>query len=86
MTRGTHSVPWRKRRVSGRGGKLHSTYQVVQDLVADDPGHLEALLAGDRVHDHVAVDADEVLGVENAVFILKKGDIVSRPFLMELSA
>ena len=48
------------------------TYQVIENLVAYDPGHLEALLAGDRVHDHVAMDADEVLGVENAVFILQE--------------
>lgn len=46
---------------------------MVQDLVADDPCHLEALLGGDRVDNHVAVDADEVLRVENAVFILEGG-------------
>jgi hypothetical protein len=37
---------------------------VVQDLVPDDAHHLEALLAADRVDDHVAVDADKVLRVE----------------------
>ena len=46
---------------------------MVQDLVSDDAHHLEALLAADRVDDHVAVDANEVLGVENAVFILAGG-------------
>ena len=61
------------------------TYQVIENLVAYDPGHLEALLAGDRVHDHVAMDADEVLGVENAVFILQSGDVSRRPVLNELS-
>ena len=50
-----------------------TTYQVVQDLVSDDAHHLEALLAADRVDDHVAVDADEVLGVENAVLVLAGG-------------
>jgi hypothetical protein len=47
------------------------TYQVVEDLVADDARHLEALLAGDRVDNDVAVDADEVLRVEDAVLILR---------------
>ena len=50
-----------------------TTYQVVQDLVSDDAHHLEALLAADRVDDHVAVDANEVLGVEDAVFVLAGG-------------
>jgi hypothetical protein len=46
---------------------------VVQDLVSDDAHHFEALLAADGVDDHVAVDADEVLGVENAVLVLAGG-------------
>jgi hypothetical protein len=54
------------------------TYEVVQNLVADDARHFEALLAGDRVDDHVAVDADEVFRVEYAVFILDGGESVSR--------
>jgi hypothetical protein len=49
------------------------TYKVVQDLVPDDAHHLEALLAADRVDDHVAVDADKVLGVEDAVLVLAGG-------------
>lgn len=55
-------------------------YQVVQDLVAYDPRHLEALLAGDRVDNDVAVDADEVLRVEDTVLIL------TRPVLLALSS
>jgi hypothetical protein len=43
---------------------------MVEDLVADDARHFEALLAGDRVDDHVAMDADEVFRVEDAVLIL----------------
>ena len=43
---------------------------MVEDLIADDARHLEALFAGDRVDDHVTVDADEVLRVEDTVFIL----------------
>ena len=46
---------------------------MVQDLISDDAHHLEALLAADRVDDHVAVDTNEVLRVENAVFILASG-------------
>lgn len=46
---------------------------MVQDLISDDAHHLEALLAADRVDDHVAVDTNEVLGVEDAVFILASG-------------
>ena len=50
---------------------------MVEDLVADDACHFEALLAGDRVDNHIAVDADEVLRVKNAVLILQGGQIVS---------
>lgn len=46
---------------------------MVQDLISNNAHHLEALLAADRVDDHVAVDANEVLGVEDAVFILAGG-------------
>ena len=50
-----------------------NTYKVVQNLVPDDAHHLKALLAADRVDDHVAVDADKVLGVEDAVLVLSRG-------------
>lgn len=43
---------------------------MVQDLVSDDAHHLEALLAADGVDNHVAMDANKVLGVENAVLVL----------------
>jgi len=46
------------------------TYKVVKDLVPNDAHHLKALLAADRVDDHVAVDADKVLGVQDAVLVL----------------
>ena len=46
---------------------------MVQNLVPDDAHHLKALLAADRVDDHVAVDADKVLGVEDAVLVLSRG-------------
>ena len=41
-----------------------------QDLIPDDATHLEALLACDRVDDHVAVYANKVLAVENRVLVL----------------
>jgi hypothetical protein len=53
------------------------THEVVENLVADDARHLEALLAGDRVDNHVAMDANEVLRVEDAILILKGSVIVS---------
>jgi hypothetical protein len=43
---------------------------VIQNFVANDSHHLEALLAADAVDDHVTVDADEVLAVQNGVFVL----------------
>lgn len=46
---------------------------MIQNLIPYDPAHLEAGLAGDRVDDHVAVDADEVLAVEDGVLVLPRG-------------
>jgi hypothetical protein len=40
-------------------------YQVAQNLVADDFDHVEARPGADGVDDHVAMDADEVLGLQN---------------------
>jgi hypothetical protein len=51
---------------------------VVEDLVADDACHFEALLAGDGIDDEVAMDADEVLRVEDAVLVLVQHDAVSK--------
>ena len=45
-------------------------HQVIEDLLADDAHHLKRLLGCHRVDQHVAVDADKVLGVEYAVLIL----------------
>jgi hypothetical protein len=50
---------------------------MVENLVADDAGHLEALLAGDRVDYDVTVDADEVLRVEDAVLILQGTELLA---------
>jgi hypothetical protein len=50
---------------------------VVQDLIANNARHLEALLGSNRIDDHVAMNADEVLGIEDTVFILQSGTRVS---------
>lgn len=49
------------------------TYQVIQDLIPNNAHHLEALLAADRIHNHIAMNSDEVLGVEDAVLVLAGG-------------
>lgn len=49
------------------------TYQVIQNLVSNNAHHLETLLAANRVDNHVAMNADEVFGVENAVLVLAGG-------------
>lgn len=41
------------------------TYKVVQDLVADDLDHFEGLGRGNGVDEDVAMDTDEVLGVQD---------------------
>ena len=47
-----------------------TTYKVIEDLVPDDADHLEGLPRGDRVDQHVPMNPDEVLGVEDTVLIL----------------
>jgi len=44
--------------------------EVVEDLVTNNTRHLETLLACDGVDDHIAMDANEVLRVKNAILIL----------------
>nr|POE56727.1 hypothetical protein CFP56_33699 [Quercus suber] len=43
---------------------------MVEDLVSDDAAHFKALLVANRVDDHVAMNANEVLAVENGVLVL----------------
>lgn len=43
---------------------------MIQNLVANDSHHLETLLAADAVDDHVSVNTNEVLAVEDSVFVL----------------
>ena len=58
---------------------------MIQDLVAEDANHVKRLLGSDGVDEHVAMDADEMLRVEYAVFVLEgsrcqAADRCSRPF------
>jgi hypothetical protein len=48
------------------------TYKVIENLVTNDARHFKALLAGDRVDNHVAMDADEMFRVEDTVLILNE--------------
>ena len=52
---------------------------MVQDLVSDDPDHLEGLLRRDRVHEHISMDPNEMLGVQHAVFILERACTSQHP-------
>lgn len=44
---------------------------MVEYLIAQNPNHFKGLLRCHRVDEHVAMDTNEVLGVQDAVFILK---------------
>ena len=44
---------------------------MIENFIADDTDHVERLPGSHRVDQHVPVDADEVFGVEDAVFVLK---------------
>jgi len=46
---------------------------MIQYLVPYNATHLKALLARDRVHDHIPVDPDEVLAIEDRVLVLARG-------------
>lgn len=46
---------------------------MIQNLVANNGNHLKRLARGNGVHDHVAMDADEVFRVQDAVLILARG-------------
>lgn len=45
---------------------------MIQDLVAQDADDVEGLPGSNGVDKHVAMDADEVLGVQNAIFVLER--------------
>ena len=44
---------------------------MVENLVPQDPNHVIRLLRRDRVDQHVTMNADEVFGVQDAVFVLR---------------
>lgn len=48
----------------------YAAYQMVEDLVSDDGHHVKGHPRTDRVYNHVAMDADEMLRIENGVLIL----------------
>lgn len=54
-----------------------ATYEMIENLVPNNTRHLKALLASDRVDNHVSMNADKVLRVEDTIFILVKGIPVS---------
>lgn len=76
MQMGTFSEPYIEvRRLEScrerTGGEQHEyTNDVVKNLLANDCNHLEGLCRRYRVDKHIAMDANEVLRVENAVLIL----------------
>lgn len=43
---------------------------MVENLVADDLDHLKGLHGSNRVDENIAVNSDEVLGIQDAVLIL----------------
>ena len=62
------------------------SYQVIQDLIANDSAHLEALLARYRVDDHIAMYTNEVLAVEYSILILASGiNDLDREVLISIS-
>lgn len=48
---------------------------MIEDFVADDADHLKTLLAPHAVHNHVPVDADKMLTVQDRVFVLFSHDL-----------
>ena len=45
-------------------------YQVIQDLVPDDAQHFKGLFRRKRIDQHVAMDANKMFGIKNAIFVL----------------
>lgn len=43
---------------------------MIKNLIPDDPHHFEALLARDRVDNHISMNTNKVLAIKNRVFIL----------------
>jgi len=47
---------------------------VIENLIANDADHFEALLASDTVNDHVTMNADEVFAIQDSVLVLSAQD------------
>jgi hypothetical protein len=43
---------------------------MIQYLIPNDSTHLKTLLAGNRIHNHVAMNANEVLAIQDRVLVL----------------
>ena len=54
--------------------RMSYTHHVIQNLVANDADHFEALLASDTVNDHVTMNADEVFAIQDSVLVLSAQD------------
>lgn len=52
-------------------------YQVVEQLVTNGSDHLKGLLGRHRVHQHITMDANEMLARHDAVLILSIAEWVS---------
>lgn len=48
-------------------------YQEIQDLVPDGLDHVKGLAGANRINEYIPVDANEVFGVQHAIFILRVG-------------
>lgn len=44
---------------------------MIENFISEDPDHIKGLLRGDRVDQHVAMNANEMLGIQDAVFVLE---------------
>jgi hypothetical protein len=47
------------------------THQMIQNLITNSLHHLKGLPRGNRVHDNIPMDTNEVLRVQDAVLILR---------------
>lgn len=59
---------------------------MVQNLVSDDTCHLKTLFTRNGVDYHVSMDADEVFGIEDAVFILPNHTMSVEFYMEKLAA
>lgn len=50
---------------------------MVEDLITNNARHLETLLAGNRIDNQVAMDANKVLRIKNTILILEQSVSVS---------